>query len=215
MLTKDQIVEEIKKIISSGKDIEDELSSFLKKDLEQAITKLEDAKSSIKSLTLETLDDIKVGAVISEQKIGHALTEFAGSILETTRAIASDALEGAQILADRTRKKFDAAIEAAGDIDKVEDQVKAEMEKAYQDFVEKIDMEKTRLSQVEGAIKEFAEKNARKLNKDVIAELEKSAEKARTDIEEFEIKARELLEKLLHHSDEKVNRWLKNLKNKS
>ena len=216
MLTREEAIRKIRQIIDEGSSVEEEIVSFLKKDLRQTMEYYHEAKLSFKSLIHDVLETIKKGADLKEKgpDFQRMTVESAKIMLAAVKEISSDALERTRTLAEEAKEKFDQSIEEAGGIDKVEDEVKKEVEDIFREFVETAEAGKARLKEAEEAVREFAELKGKELNSEVKTGLEASMEKAGEHISEFEEKAGTHIEKLLKHSDERVQRWFEKMGNK-
>lgn len=214
MLDKDKVVRKIKEIVDDGKSVQENVLEFLEKDMKETLEDYEKAKSSLHELVGGTLEAVKeVNLKQGGEQLDEFVTKAADTILGSVKGVASDAVEGAEILADRAREDLDRAIQAAaGDFDKVEEKVKEEMKAALTVLTEKTEAEKARLREAEDAVRKFVEQNSDNLGSQVNTALDETVDKSREYLKKFEIKTSEHIEKLLHHSDEKVNTWLNSLK---
>lgn len=214
MLTKENLVQKIKKIMDEGKSVQEELLEFLNKETRETIEDYENAKSSLNELVggaLEAVQEMNLGR--SGRQIDEFIIKYVDAILNSVKGVTSDAMEGAVILADKAKENFDRAIQAAGgELEGVEEKVRKEMEDAYRALAEKAEVEQARLREAEEAVREFMELNTDKLSAEARAGLDETVTKSRQYIKEIEEKASEHIENILRHSDEKVNNWLKSLK---
>jgi len=215
MLTGKEAIRKIREIMDEGSSVEEEILSFLKKDLRQTMEDYHEAESSLKSLINDVFETVKgTDLKDKEQSLERMIAGSAKVMLASVKEISSDAFERALRLAEEAKEKFDHIIEKAGGIDKVEDEVKKEAEDVFRDLVETAEAGKTRLKEAGEAVREFAERNGKELSGEVQAGLEKSMKTAGQQIHEFEEKAGADIERLLHHSDEKTREWLEKIRTK-
>ncbi len=215
MLTREEAIRKIREIMDEGSSVEEEILSFLKKDLRQIMEYDHEAKLSFKSLIHDVLGTIKSSDLKNrEQNLERMILESAKTMLASVKEISSDTLERTRTLAEKGKEKFDHSLEEAGGIDNIEDEAKKEVKDVFRELVETAEAGKARLQEAEEAVREFAERNGKDLSSELQVGLEENMEKAGQYISEFEEKAGTHIEEFLKDSDERVQRWFEKIGNK-
>ncbi len=211
-----ELSEKIRELIDESKSVEKDLVSFLEQELNKIIKYYEKTESFIRELVNDLLETIRMALSSKETRdIEQILSRSAHVMLESVKKAVYDALEEARKAAEKARERLDRAVEKTLDMDKIEEDVKKDLDDAYRELLEKLKTGKARLREAQKALEEFRERNAGKLEGKAEEELKEAVDKARKYVQGFEEETREHLEKLVQHSNDKVDSWLKQMGKKA
>ncbi|BCG63523.1 MAG: hypothetical protein methR_P1242 [Methyloprofundus sp.] len=213
---KKHVKNEVQKIATDGKTVEQNVVAFIKTDFHDTLKDCNQAKTSIKQATHDTLDGISSGLKVAGYTGHKALEQSAHAIAEVGHDFSNESVVLARDHADQAKAKLDDALDKAhGEIDNVEAKTRDAMEQAHTTLHEKTEQEKARLKEIGEAIADYPVKaKTLELSDEAKAALHQAAEKSKTHLTALGNEAQAHSKVLLHHGKAKASEWLGKLADK-
>jgi len=216
MNIKEHVTNEVQKIATEGKAVEQKVVDFIKTDFHNTLKSCDQAKTSVKQATHDTLDGVTAGLKVAGYTGHKAVEQSAHAIAEVGHDFAHESVTLAQDHADQAKAKLDEALDKThGEIDAVEAETRDAMQQAHAKLQEKTEAEKARLHDIGEALADYPVKTkAHELSEETKIALHQAAEKSKAHLTTLNHEAQEHSKTLLHHGQAKASEWLGKLAHK-
>ncbi len=149
MSYKNDVLIKIKNIIAQDEDIESEIEKFIKNDYKRLIEDYKKTGQSIEGITYEMLEGIEDGLQNSTKQSKEILKNSSKILIDTAKESAKESVEESFNLINKHKEEFNKELNNIdNNLNKINILFKKDLEKAYRQFYENIEHEKSHLLEV-------------------------------------------------------------------
>lgn len=207
-----KIREDIKKIAQESKEVEKDVTAYVKKEFSAVLENAKEKATDIHEATKNMLVAVEQGLSDAGHESSELLGKAAEGIVDVTRDISGQTLEAVRSYADDAKKVMDQALEKhGGEIEKIEHTAKEGMEDAQLKLYAQTQKVLAQMETVGKAVFDYSVVKASELGEAVTPKLEETANKAHAYAKEAEAQAADYSKTFLSHSKEKTASWLRKL----
>lgn len=215
MSIKERVKNDVEKAVAKGRQTEDELIAFVKKDYAKILDNVGKGMDVAKETTLEYLEGVEKGLKAAGHKSGKLVGKVAQAIVEVSSNMGDKGVDKAGKIAAEAKAALNSSLDKAkGSIDSVEEKTKQQIKDANARLNEVGETEKARLEGVGEGIKAYAAHKKGDLNDSARQALNKSADSSKEFVRKLAKSTETHSKELLSHSLEKVSGWLGKLGDK-
>ena len=212
---KGRIKSDVEKIVAKGRQIDDELIAFIKKDYAKTLDDVGKGMDTVKETTLEYLEGVEEGLKAAGHESGKLVSKAAEALVEVSGNLGNKGVDTAGKIAVEARADLNAALEKAkGSIDSVGEKTKEQMKDALAHLNKAGEIGKARLEGVGEGIKAYAVRKKNDLSDSTRQALNRSADSSKELVRKLAGSTEAQSKGLLSHSLEKVSGWLGRLADK-
>jgi|GEM_PF-3265770 len=208
----DRIKQDIRKIAEDSKDVEKDISVYVKKQFDEKLEKAGSVASDVNASARQMLEGVADGLTEAGHKSSDLLVKVAGILVDETQEITRKSVEVARQHAASARAAMDKALEETkGDVGKLAEHTKSEMQQAHSELYNKTRDMLGKMETVSKAVYDYSSEKAQQLGDKAGPKLKDISQKAVSATEEAEKSAALYSEKFLQHGQEKTAGWLRKL----